>query len=147
MIVLTGIWGWTVYRQFVTGKPVGNEPMTTAEILLAGLIPAGILILFALLKLETVITPEEVKYRFKPFQRKFKVIRKSDIKDWQVQQYKPMRDYGGWGIRLGLAAKGTAYNVKGDKGAMFTFNNGKHFLLGTQRPDAMKEALRKMMEP
>ena len=146
MIVLAGIWGWMVYRQFVTGKPVGDEPMTLGEILMAGFIPAAILIIFALLKLETEITSDEIHYRFKPFQRKFKTIRKAEIKEWHVQQYKPMRDYGGWGIRLGLAARGTAYNVKGDKGARFILHSGRQFLLGTQQPDAMKAALEKMSE-
>ncbi|AAM05462.1 hypothetical protein [Methanosarcina acetivorans] len=47
--------------------------------------------------------------------------------------YRPIRDYGGWGIRYGL--KRTAYNAKGNRDVFFEFWEGskvKKLMIGSQ---------------
>src|SRR5580704_9197347 len=53
-----------------------------------------ILLLFKSLKLQTRITADGFYYRFFPFERRFREIKKSDIELLEVKSYDPLRDYG-----------------------------------------------------
>ena len=61
-----------------------------------------------------------------------------------VRQYSPLTEYGGWGLRLGLFGKGTAYNVSGNKGLQLEFTDKKKLLIGTNKPDELSETLNKI---
>jgi hypothetical protein len=96
------------------------------------------------LRLDTAIREDGIYYRYFPFQRKFKKILWSDISKCYVRRYNPIMEYGGWGLRLGLFGKGQAFNVAGNMGLQLVFNNGKRFLIGTQKPDELDESLKKL---
>ncbi|MFX1355554.1 MAG: hypothetical protein ACFFGP_16490, partial [Promethearchaeota archaeon] len=49
--------------------------------------------------------------------------------------YRPLRDYGGWGIRCG--AKGTAYTMSGHRGVRLEVAEGTDILIGSQQPDQL----------
>ncbi len=53
--------------------------------------------------------------------------------------YRPLIDYGGWGIRYGR--KGTAYTVSGNQGIQIVFNTSRKLILGSQMPDAFEDAI------
>ncbi len=57
--------------------------------------------------------------------------------------YRPILEYGGWGIRYGL--RGRAYNVSGNRGLRVELTNGKHILFGSAKPEELKLALDNMM--
>lgn len=140
------LWLWQLIQQIFLGIPFGNNPAPDGVVIAMGAIPATILIIFKTLRLETVIDQDGVHCRFKPFQRKFKVIKPGDIARWEVKKYSPVKDYGGWGIRTGsLWGKGTAYNVSGNQGIYFELKNGKKFLIGTQSPTSANAAMKKLM--
>jgi hypothetical protein len=145
VILLSGFWIWQLVQQIFMGIPFGNNPAPDFVLILLGIFPAGAIFLFYALTLEIIVDDSGVHYRFRPFQRKHKVISKKDIAKFEVRKYNPIMDYGGWGIRLGTSRKGNAYNVKGNMGALFEFKNGKKFLLGTQNPEAFRSALNKLM--
>lgn len=63
-----------------------------------------------------------------------------DIQNVEVVQYRPIRDYGGWGLRW--SRTGTAYTVSGNIGVRVELRNGKHVLIGTTTPAALREAIR-----
>ena len=63
----------------------------------------------------------------------------TDIRDYRVVTYNPLRDYGGWGIR-GLPGN-MAYNVGGNRGVHLTFTDGAKLLVGSQRPAELARAL------
>ena len=55
-----------------------------------------------------------------------------------------MFDYGfvgGWGVRM-WTKYGTVYNTKGSKGLLVELNNGKTFVIGTQKEDELKMFLK-----
>jgi hypothetical protein len=56
-----------------------------------------------------------------------------------VQTYRPIRDYGGWGIRYGRGGK--AYNVSGNRGVMLELSDGQKLLIGSQRPEELANAI------
>ena len=146
LLALSGIWIWQLVQQVFMGKPFGNNPTSDLGVILTGLFPLLAIILFRLLTLETIINEEGIHYRFRPFQRKPKIIKAEDVLHFEVKKYSPLKDYGGWGIRLGSFNKGKAYNVSGNMGVLFEFKNGKKFLLGTQKPSDIRSALERLMK-
>lgn len=146
LIALSGIWVWQLVQQVFMGIPFGNKPSSDLVIILTGFFPLLTIILFRLLTLETIINEEGIAYRFRPFQRKPKLIKSDDIVRYEVKKYSPLKDYGGWGIRLGSFNKGKAYNVSGNQGVLFEFKNGKKFMLGTQKPSEIRSALERFMK-
>lgn len=57
--------------------------------------------------------------------------------------YRPILEYGGWGIRLGW--KGRAYNARGNRGVRLEFPNGRHILLGSQTPEQLDAAIEQVL--
>jgi len=62
----------------------------------------------------TEVRDDGVYFRFFPLHLSFHRIGLEEIVRFEVQTYRPIRDYGGWGIRYGW--KGKAYNVSGNRG-------------------------------
>ena len=145
MLLISGVWIWQLVQQVFMGIPFGNNPAPDLVVILIGLFPAFGIFLFRVLTLETNIDETGISYRFRPFQRKFKIIKAEDIARFEVKKYNPIMDYGGWGIRLGSTGKGTAYNVRGNQGLYFELKNKKKFLLGTQNPDSIRYAMEKLL--
>ena len=143
---LFGLWIWQLVQQIFMGIPFGTNPAPDIVVILTGLFPFGGILLFRFLTLETIIDAEGVQYRFKPFQRKPKIILKEDIVRFEVKKYSPLKDYGGWGVRYGSSKNGKAYNVSGNKGVLFELKNGKRFMLATQNPESIRSALDKLMK-
>lgn len=57
----------------------------------------------------------------------------------QVRRYDPIREYGGWGIRVGR--RGRAYNMTGDRGVQLELRDAPPLLVGSQRPEELAEAI------
>ena len=146
MLSLSGLWIWQLIQQIFLGIPFGDNPAPDYVVILVGLFPVAGILLFRILSLETNIDETGVYYRFRPFQRKPKSIKKEDIAKFEVKKYNPIMDYGGWGIRLGTSKKGNAYNVSGNMGVLFELKTGKKFMLGTQNPESIRSALNKLMK-
>ncbi|HLX65448.1 MAG TPA: hypothetical protein VKR41_00590 [Puia sp.] len=104
------------------------------------LIISVFVLFFKSIKLQTSITGEGIYYRFFPIQRRFRVIKKTDIQKLEVKSYNPLREYGGWGIRFGK--NGMAYTVKGDKGIDISLDPETHFLIGTSKSEEVEVFLR-----
>jgi hypothetical protein len=145
LLFLCGLWIWQLVQQVFMGIPFGNNPAPDFVVILTGLFTLLVIILFRVLTLETIINETGIYYRFRPFQRKPKVIKPEDILHFEVKKYSPIKDYGGWGIRYGSSKNGKAYNVSGNQGVLFELTKGKKFMLGTQNPESIKSALGKLM--
>ena len=140
-----------IYQQFVLKKPWGNNPMSDNGLILLTLfifmIMGGTTWLTFSLKLITEVTDEGIRYSFPPLIPKTKTIPKALIAEYQVRKYSPIGEYGGWGLKSGGFGRGKAYNVKGSMGLQLTLQDNKKILFGTQRPEALKAAMDKMMNP
>jgi hypothetical protein len=107
-------------------------------------VPIAIAALFLLLKLQTEVRPDGIYVRFLPFHIHFKRFAAEDLSEHYARQYKPIWEYGGWGIRFSLRY-GKAYNVSGNKGVQLVFKSGKKLLIGSQKPDELEAAIRAIM--
>lgn len=101
--------------------------------------------LFLKMKLEVKITDEGIAYRFFPLILKEKMIKRNIIESFEIRKYKPILDYGGYGANFRPNKWGKAFTMKGNIGMQLYLKDGKKILFGTQRPEAFKYAMDKMM--
>jgi hypothetical protein len=137
-----------LYQQIELGKPWGDQPMSDNELILTSVSSVIVAVLIALIVLKmrliTEVRQDGFFFRFPILMNKERCISPESIDHFEVGKYHPLRDYGGWGIRI-RPLRGRAYNIKGNMGATFFLKNGKKVLFGTQRPDELRKALEKMM--
>ncbi|HEY83004.1 MAG TPA: hypothetical protein G4O01_06955 [Dehalococcoidia bacterium] len=135
---LISIWG--VVWQIILGRPFGDNPAPDVVlIIIAVVIGLGLPIFFYVANLTTEVRDDGVYFRFFPLHLSFRRIGLEDISGFAAQTYRPIRDYGGWGIRYGRGGK--AYNVSGNRGVQLELANGGRILLGSQHPEEMAEAV------
>ena len=103
------------------------------------LLMIGLIALVMLSKLTTEVSASGISFRMTPFHRTSRTYAWSDIDSVEIRKYSPIREYGGWGIRMGL--QGTAYNIKGNIGLQIVTQEGKRILIGTQKPEELNEVL------
>jgi len=137
-ISLLSIYG--AVQQLVLGKPFGNNPAPDIVLfIIAVIFGLGLPIFFYVTNLTTEVYEDGLYIRFFPFHISFRKISLEDINGFDVQTYRAIRDYGGWGIRYGR--KGKAYNVSGNRGVQLQLSNSERILIGSQHPEEMAEAL------
>ena len=129
---------YIVFRQLVLGKPVGNHPASNTSLAIIAATIALFVIWFIKLELITEVRDDVLEIRFRwLFVRR--AIPLAEIRHFEAKTYRPIRDYGGWGVRRG--AGGMAYNVSGNRGLELRLADGKSLLLGSQRPEEFVLAL------
>lgn len=108
--------------------------------LLIMIVVAAVIVLVLFTGLDTRISQDGVDYRMRPFHKTYRHIEWNDVAHAEVRKYSPIREFGGWGIRIGL--KGKAYNVKGNMGLQLELKDGRRILIGTQKPEELREVLK-----
>jgi hypothetical protein len=144
MLPVLGLFGYGLYQQVVLGRPFGDEPLSNAALI--AIIAANVLVLLGTIALmwyahlDVAVRDRELVIRFVPFHLRPRRIALDEIAEAQARRYRPIAEYGGWGIRYGF--KGMAYNVSGDEGVQLTLRNGKRILIGSQRSGELERAIR-----
>jgi len=139
-----------LYSQLIMGIPDGENPESTESLLII----LGILLviytlailLFKIMKLVVVVREEGVFYKYPPFITKERSFLKEEIDQFKIRKYSPIKEYSGWGIKYSWGKSGRAFSVKGNLGLQLYLKNGQKVLFGTQRADALKRAMNKMMQ-
>jgi hypothetical protein len=143
-LMMVGVFGYAIYQQLVLGEPWGDNPMSDTQLFILGpifmLFGIALLLLFKLTRLITEVRYDGLYVRYIPFHIRFRRYRFDEIESFEAIEYRPLRDYGGWGIKRGL--KGWAYNVSGNRGVMLTFRSGKRLMIGSQRAEELEAAIR-----
>jgi hypothetical protein len=60
---------------------------------------------------------------------------------WEARTYRPILEYGGWGIRYSPFGQGCAYNVSGNRGVQLELADGQRILIGSQRAEELARAI------
>ena len=139
-LILIGLGAIAVYgfiQQIVFGVEFGNKPMSNVGIIIFTLFVFGFIYFNWYMTLITEITNGGIKMRFVPFVKK--EIQWSELKSAKIVDY----GFVGYGIRLG-SKYGTVYNMNGNKGLAIELNNGKKFVIGTQKEMELKNLVEKM---
>lgn len=125
------VFDWWLY--FIKGYPDLN-------LFYGSLVMVGLVSLFmGLMKLETQIYSDQIRYKFSPFKRKWQIIYKQDIRSYTIREYKAFKEYGGRGHRYGKS--GRAMTLGGKSGLQLIMNGDEKILIGTQKPEEMEKAL------
>jgi len=146
-LILLGINGFFIFgifKQVIGGQQFGDKPMSNAGLIIVTAVVISISFLFTKICLETVITPEGIYVRFFPIHLSFYHYRWENITKCYVREYNPLKEYGGWGLRIGLSGKGQAFNISGNTGLQLEFKNNDKLLIGTNKPEELAEALSKL---
>lgn len=131
-------------RQLSSKEPmVKNEAPDWLMVLTWLLVGVGFPALFLSARLVVEVRDDGLHYRYYPFHRRFHHIGVEEIEEAEAVTYRPLLEYGGWGIRYGW--KGKAYNVSGNRGVRLRLRDGKSVLFGSRRSDELAAALREVM--
>lgn len=106
---------YVALRQLILGQPVGDRPASD-EMVIGAWVVFGVALpaCFWLVALVTEVGHAGVTIRFWPFPgRRF---RWQEIERTEVITYRPLRDFGGWGLRWALGRR-RAYTVSGHRRA------------------------------
>jgi hypothetical protein len=99
-------------------------------------------IIFKVFRLDTKYNNNGISYRFFPWHFKDKVIKWTDIESVTFKSIRPLRDFGGYGIRFRYNT--WAYIVKGNQAIEIKCKNKAHLiLLGIQNKERVLHTLQK----
>ena len=141
IILLIAAFFWYIFlKQVVCKIPVGSRPAPAIVIVIFWIIfGIGLPFLFYSTKLITEIRNDGIYFRFSPFHSSYQKIPFDEITRYEARTYRPIKEYGGWGIR-GIG-KNKAYNIRGNKGLQLELINGKRILIGSQNPQKLVQAI------
>lgn len=105
-----------------------------------GLAVSTVVVLALFGRMTTDVRPDGlvVTYGFVPVYRKR--FRYEDIADLRPERYRPLREFGGWGIRGW--GNHRALSIKGDLGLRLYLRSGQVWMLGSSDPEALARAVR-----
>jgi len=141
------IFGGGMIAHLVFGKPWGKNPAEDKALIITTvvMIASGIAVCAFMwsLRLITVVLPNGLFIRFFPFHWSFKDVPLASLTHCEAERYRPIKEFGGWGIRMGIKRK--AYNVRGNLGVRIRYANGRCLLIGSQRPQELAQAIKRIL--
>lgn len=131
---------WVLFRQ-LTSNPgaVDNPAGVYFSIFIALALAMGFFTLLYASRLDTRINQTGVCIRFRPFHRRWIVFPFQNMDKIQAITYRPIRDFGGWGIRYGRYGK--SYTVRGNQGILLTLSGNRMILIGSNRTEEFHRQL------
>ena len=99
-----------------------------------------------LLQMTTEVTPTDVRVWFGwvPIYRR--VVLLGDIRRIEIVTFRPIADYGFWGVRSGRDGE-RALIARGNRGVRLELADGTLLVIGSQRPEELAQALQSSMAP
>ncbi len=142
-LLLSGTLAAGLYQQLHLHRAFGSHPLSNRALVVIAIVVLAsellTLVLLAVMRLTVRVDRQFLRVRYRPFFHRRVPL--SEIASWQVRTYRPLLEYGGWGIRYGGPRKGWAYNAGGNRGVQIELANGRRFLLGSRRPEELAQAL------
>ena len=96
-----------------------------------------ILLAVATLRMQTIVASDAVtlRYGFLSMVR----VPISDLARAEAVAYRPVREYGGWGVRV--IGRRRVFSARGDRGVLLTRKDGSTLMVGSQDPRRLLAAL------
>jgi hypothetical protein len=139
----------STHHQLILGEPVGNRPLPDWGLILANvfILLVGVLVPVAVMtfKLRVAVSPDRLTVDYGILARNQAPV--SDIERAEAVDYRPIRDYGGWGLRSSFRSGRRAYTVSGSRGVEVDLVDGRRWLIGSQRPVELVRAIDRAREP
>jgi len=149
-----GFFAQGIYVQLVLGKAWGDNPMSdralVATAIAVFLFEVALVALLAVTHLRTEVREDGTYLRYFPRHLSFHRLPLTDVIQIEAITYRPILDYGGWGILSSFGSpggtRGGAYTVFGNRGVRITYTTGHHYLIGSQQPDQLAAAIEAIRE-
>ena len=136
--IAVGVTGFVIARTLTMPEVQRAGALGTMAVL-----PALVMAWLLLTRLETEVREDGVRLRFRYLWFP-KVLPWDQIQSAEAVRYRPLVEYGGWGIRRGWGGN-WAWNVYGSRGVLLRLNDGKSFLIGSAQADSLADAIRRRM--
>ena len=132
--LILGISGFSISSLFLLED---KAPLSFVDLVF----PLGMIlllnVLFLSFTLSTRIEADSLSYRFFPFTR-WRTFRFKEIEALDLIEYNGLWEYGGWGIKW----NGDTWSyTTGGKWGIIVKTTNKKFLLGTQKPEEVREVI------
>jgi hypothetical protein len=134
MLVPAIIIGYGLYRQVWLGRPVGPGILLWPAFAVAVVVAVWI----SQMKLVSEVRDDVLSIRFLRLWPD-RVVPWNQVARAEVFTYRPIRDYGGWGVRW--SARGTVFHARGNRGVRMELVSGERVLVGSQRPEELARAI------
>lgn len=85
------------------------------------------------------VSPSKISVRLGMFNWKLLEISPDQIVSAEVAHFNPIRDFGGWGIRISRSKKG--FFFEGNQGVLITPKRGMPVLIGSNQPHELLQAV------
>lgn len=103
---------------------------------IATFVPVAILLFMARLVVDVDRDEIRISFHFLWPTRRIPI---AAVRGARAQQYSPLAEYGGWGVRLGW--RGWAFNTSGSEGVLVETNAGKRVMIGSHRAKELEAAI------
>ncbi|HEV7499621.1 MAG TPA: hypothetical protein VGQ33_06425 [Vicinamibacteria bacterium] len=103
-------------------------------------LPVAAVALVIFMELRVTVQPDALRIRMLPLVDR--TIRRGEIARAEARTYHPIREYGGWGVRIGRGKR--AYSVSGDRGVELILADGMRVMIGSRRADDLAAAIHGM---
>jgi hypothetical protein len=124
--------------QVLLGHPAGPHPMPNANVIGWTIFLWLVWLRLVTIKLATRVQRGKLSISLRGLWT-VRRIALADVSKIEVIAYRPVEDYGGYGIRL--SKRGRAYIASGDRGVRLTFAKGGSILIGSQIPEKLAQAV------
>ncbi|WP_255150155.1 DUF6141 family protein [Halorarius halobius] len=105
-----------------------------------GLVVIGVVAAFLYsLRLNTEVRADGIYLKMWPIHWSFRRITWAEIDHYELRTYRPLREFGGWGIRW--VPGRIAYNVRGNQGVWIQRTTGRDVLVGSQDVEELVSAI------
>ncbi len=136
------------YYQLILKKPIGSDPLSDTEFVILFVITIPILLfviwLFFVMKLTVKVDEQKIFVKFYPLMKKEFLL--NEIESFEIKEFNPIIDFGGWGLRYSIRWKTTGYIMKGKVGVHIHFKNKKNILIGSQRANELYNVIKKQKQ-
>ena len=110
VLCLLGAAGGVVSTVVILAQDARQWASLPVVVICGILVPAGIGLLIWVARLETEVRQDGLYIRYVPFHRRFKRFKAEDLSEYQARTYRPLLEYGGWGIRCGRNENAADHN-------------------------------------
>jgi len=144
---------WRVYALIAlvglgTGLGLVRGRVWSLEVALGLLIGLALLmfVIIFLLHMTTEVSPTDLHVWFGWAPTYPRIVPIGTVRSIEVVTYRPIADYGFWGIRSGRDGD-RALIARGNRGVRLELTDGTRLLIGSQRPEALATALDCALRP
>ena len=116
------------------GSREGAMPLGVAVLCLSLGFGIPSLFYFFMGQLKTRVTSEEIDIRWGFAEVIKKKIPLEKVDGAEAVTYSPIREFGGWGIRVGMNKK-KGWTIRGNRALVLNLKDGTRFYLGSDKPE------------